>query len=616
MKKLLFFSLLLITGIFGCREDIDMNSDATSFDSPPVIIDEYDPTQNLISGTVTGIIFDEDDAPVENAVVKLRGTSYTTDSDGYFIAEDVTLDAEGTFFTVEKNGYFKGSRRFYPRENAISYTKVQLMQLNEIGTFPSNTATEINGADGIKLSFPADGIKKADGTLYSGDVTVSAKWLDPTADNVTELMPGNLFGLNNRIEEVALATYGMMAVELFGENGESLNVADGKKVALSFPLPADMALTAPDEIPLWSFEDAQYGIWVEEGKATRQGDFYVGEVSHFSFWNCDAPFPIVFLEGRLVTATGAPISDAIVKVSVASSNICGYGVTDSDGYFSGKMPKDEILNITAGSTYDACDFESAQVGPFSVDTDMGELQLDAAGSAFDVTGSVVDCMGAPVTNGRVKIVVGTKLTTVFLDSSNVFTIGVLNCDNESDFVIRADDLENGEGSGPATFAIAPSVDVGAIQACGNSITEFFTLTVDGETHTYPTGTVFFEIPSSADYLFMSVGDSSTGNPNGANIFSMTMPNGALGTYDTTGVDYLQLTVSPPDYSQFAALNCFPQQGGCSDITTFEINITVNEGLGGNLEGNFSGTGTFNDDMGVPYANEFDFSGSWRLPIMQ
>ncbi len=615
MKKLFFLSLLFL-GLFGCREDVDTEFDTTTVTNPPVVIDDYDPTSNLVSGTVSGYIFDEADVPVEGATVRMRGVSYTTDDEGYFLAKDVELDAEGTFFTVEKNGYFDGSRRFYPRANVVSYTRVQLMELNNIGSFASNTAATLTGTDGIKLSFPANGIKKADGTIYNGDVTVAAKWLDPTADNVTELMPGNLFGLNNKVEEVALATYGMMAVELFGENGEELNVADGKKVELSFPLPADMGSTAPDEIPLWSFEDAQYGIWVEEGKATRQGDFYVGEVSHFSFWNCDAPFPIVFVEGRLLTDNGAPIADAVVKVQVASTSICGYGYTDSEGYFSGKLPKGEVLNISAGSDWDLCDFAATQIGPFDADTNIGDITLADSGAAFEVSGTVVDCSGAPVTDGRVKILVGTRLTTIILDGSNSFNVGILNCDAVSDLVIRADNFVSQEGSDPQTIAITPNVDAGEIMACGTAITEFFTFTVNGETHTFNEGSVFFEIPTTNEYLFLSVNDSLSGNPNSQDAFSISLTFGNVGTYGLTDLNSINMNTTMPNYSQTSSFSCWNQQGqsGCNDLTVLEVNITSNEGVGGNLEGNMTGTAIFNDETGTPYSVAYDFSASWRLPI--
>ena len=617
MKNLSLLALMVLVLFSACRKDVDKITDEVVVPTPPTVIDDYTPTMDLITGTVTGVIYNEQNEPIENAVINLRGTNYTTDDEGLFVAKDVQLDAEGTFYTVEKDGYFKGSRRFYPREGAISYTRVQMMELNSIGTFAAADGANLTSSEELEISFPANAIRKADGTLYSGTVDVAARWLNPSADNVGELMPGALFGLNSRVEEVSLATYGMMAVELFGENGEALNIAEGKKAQLSFPLPADLVNSAPDEIPLWSFEDEQYGIWVEEGSATLNNGKYVGEVSHFSFWNCDAPFPIVFIEGRLVTSDGTPIADATVKVRVVSSGICRWGNTDSDGYFSGKMPKDEELEITANAGGAVCDFANSLIGPFDMDTNIGDLTLLDSGSSFEVTGSVVDCDGNPVTDGRVKVVVGDQLTTFYLDGSNTFTMAVLNCDNETDFTVRVDDLVNEVGSDAQTFTIAPLVDVGAQAACGNVITEYFTMTINGESVTYYEGDIRFEIPNSATYMYMFITDPAPVGSDSTS-FSLSMINGAVGTYDATGIDNLSIVSQAPNFSNDLNFYCWNQggTGTCVDnLTAFTMNITVNEGLGGNLEANLSGTADFTDQMGNTVPN-VDFSASWRLPIVQ
>ena len=92
-----------------------------------------------------------------------------------------------------------------------------------------------------------------------------------------------------------------------------------------------------------------------------------------------------------------------------------------------------------------------------------------------------------------------------------------------------------------------------------------------------------------------------------------MEEGGVGTYGLVDAQYFAVNTSTPNYSQIATLAC---QGACADVSALVINITVNEGLGGNLEGNLSGSATFNDAMMIPYATEFAFEASWRLPIMQ
>ena len=145
-------------------------------------------------------------------------------------------------------------------------------------------------------------------------------------------------------------------------------------------------------------------------------------------------------------------------------------------------------------------------------------------------------------------------------------------------------------------------------------TEFFTLTVNGESHTYPDGSVFFEIPASNEFLFLFVADSLSGNPNSPDAFNLQLPFGNVGTYGLADVSSLSIATGTTNFSQEATYNCFFNQGVCMDLTAFEVNITVNQGVGGNLEGNLTGTALFEDASGTPFPNPFDFSATWRLPI--
>src|SRR5262249_46667295 len=128
-------------------------------------------------------------------------------------------------------------------------------------------------------------VNTAGNSAYTGTVSVSTYFLNPTASNFTDIMPGTLRGISANNEETGLQSFGMMAVELTGAGGEKLQLGANKTATLTFPIPAGLQASAPATIPLWSFNDTT-GLWKEEGFATKQGTNYVGSVSHFSFWNC------------------------------------------------------------------------------------------------------------------------------------------------------------------------------------------------------------------------------------------------------------------------------------------------------------------------------------------
>jgi len=611
MKNLSLLGILFLA-FFGCRNDIDEMNGGSSTVEPPIIIQDYDPDSELVTGTVFGRVYDEQENPVVDALVQYDGQNYTTDEDGRFFITDETLDKQGTFLTVEADGFFKGSRRFNPQDSSVNYVYVQLLALNEIGTFEAANGAELNGDDGLGITFPPNIIQSASGALYSGQVSVAAKWLDPTADNIGEIMPGNLLGLNSQIEEVALVSYGMAAVELFGENGEKLNVAEGQTATLSFPVPQELLNTAPATIPLWSFEEEQFGIWVEEGTATLQGNRYVGEVSHFSFWNCDVPFDLVFLEGQLLTENGTPLINTQVNITPLDKIYGRSGHTDNRGYFSGKMPKGIDLTLSVGVLGQNCEFDDIKLGSFDVDENLGPLILQSQGGEFMVVGSFVNCDNNPVTNGSVNINFGNYSTIYYLTKSNTINIGVLNCDNASEVNFHVIDFDNYAQSTKLTIPVKDEIDLGELMVC-DTLAEFITININDLIGSSTVELAAkFEKPETSEFLSISaffLGDSLEIGSGFS--FSLNMEIGLEGTYDSEAISIFSIETRAPAFFETShTLSC----SSSDQCPSLEVNITENGGLSGFLAGNFSGEEIFIDPTGVE--TSFPFSGSFRMPIEQ
>ena len=611
MKKLSLLVLLFLA-LFGCRNDIDEMNGGSSTVEPPIIIQDYDPDSELVTGTVFGRVFDEQENPIENALIKYDGQNYTTDEEGRFFIEEETLDKQGTFLTVEADGFFKGSRRFNPQDSSVNYVYVQLLALNEIGTFDAADGAELEGSDGLGITFPPNSIQSASGALYNGQVSVAAKWLDPTADNIGEIMPGNLLGLNSQIEEVALISYGMAAVELFGDNGEKLNIAEGQTATLSFPVPQEILNTAPATIPLWSFEEEQFGIWAEEGSATLINGMYVGEVSHFSFWNCDVPFPLVFIEGQLTTEDGTPLANTSIRITPGNQSYGRWGYTDNDGYFAGKMPKGEDLVLSVGYAGETCLFSDINLGSFDIDTNLGQINLEETGAAFTIQGTVIDCDNNPVNNGLVRVQVGNTRTEYYLDNESSFDAGILNCNNETVVSITVVDLNNLEEGIEIELPITQEVDFGTVMACGTQLTEFFTLNVGGKTATIVDNLeARFELPETSEYPFMSIGRGGQDSTNIDFVYGLdiTLQSGVEGTYDKENIDFLSISTFAPFFNATRQLWC---QGDCQALSSFQITITENGGVDGYFGGEFNGEGVFSDAAGNTTTSQFN--GIFRVPI--
>ena len=158
-----------------------------------------------------------------------------------------------------------------------------------IKTFNASTAQTLT-AGGMTIDLPKNAYRiDGDDETYSGKVKTEMVYLDPNHDSFAEMMPGgDLAAVRSDNSRVALLSYGMADLNMFGNNGEKLQLRKGVKAQLTFPIPTGMESDRPASIPLWSFNE-KTGLWEEEGSATLQGDVYVGEVSHFSWVNLDWP---------------------------------------------------------------------------------------------------------------------------------------------------------------------------------------------------------------------------------------------------------------------------------------------------------------------------------------
>ena len=129
---------------------------------------------------------------------------------------------------------------------------------------------------------------------------------------------------------------------------------------------------------------------------------YVGEVSHFSFWNCDAPFPLIELDLRLVDEEGFPVANHQVSIT-PPSGWSGYGYSGQDGEVSGKIPANKELIL---SVYNRCAevIYTQTIGPFAANTSLGDITLTGLGvNSTTVKGNLLNCAGRPVTNGLVIV---------------------------------------------------------------------------------------------------------------------------------------------------------------------------------------------------------------------
>src|SRR6187200_2245608 len=124
---LIFTSVLL----FSCKKDIKQEAQPEPTGTTLAI-----PAATPISGSLRGMVLDENNQPLNGAVVHAGTNTITTDARGMFSFINISLDKYISTVTVNKTGYFKSIRSFSATA-AVNYVTIKLLPKTLSGTFNS-----------------------------------------------------------------------------------------------------------------------------------------------------------------------------------------------------------------------------------------------------------------------------------------------------------------------------------------------------------------------------------------------------------------------------------------------------------------------------------------------
>jgi len=303
MKKIqnLLWLLVIAITFSSCNPD-----DGGSISGP----DDNTFTQNFgatANRDFIGRVVDADNQPIQGVTIKIGSSTTQTDVNGVFVINNASVYQKFAYITAKKSGYIDGSRSLVPTIGKNN-VKIMMIPFASQATIQSGEASEVSIYSGTKVKF--DGaFQDENGNDYSGAVQVALFHLTPSDTNISSLMPGMLYAQTETNQEAILETFGMINVELRGSGGQKLNIKSGHTAEITVRIDDSQLATAPSTIPLWHFDEAK-GYWKQDGVATKIGNKYVGEVSHFSWWNCDAFAQMVRLTVTIVDSNGNEISNA------------------------------------------------------------------------------------------------------------------------------------------------------------------------------------------------------------------------------------------------------------------------------------------------------------------
>jgi len=483
LKKTLFtlsLSLLLVSLVIfiACSKSINSSSAATN--SNPNNI----PASITVTASLQGRVVDQNGAPVQGAAVNSGTATTTTDVNGLFSFRNISLSSRFGYVQVVKSGYFTGSRSIISGPSSSNYVTIQLVPRTLTGTFPAPSGGKIALQAGDTASFSAASVvTAATNAAYTGTVYVYAQYLDPTDSNLYKHMPGDLRGIGSNGDETGLQSFGMMDVEMQDASGNRLQLASGQTATLTFAIPQTLQASAATTIPLWYFNDTT-GQWLQQGTAMREGNNYVGQVGHFTFWNCDAPIGTVNFSVYLKDQHGNALPYTYIQFQSSVYGTRG-GYTDSTGFATGLLPKGQeflMQVVTECGTM----IGGFNVGPSVADVNLGTVTVNIQNAELTLTGTVVNCSNNPVDSGYVNVLLD-GLNYRAAVANGAFTLPINRCYLSTDPVqLLAVDLSDNQQSTVTTInADTGTVSVGQLTACAAVDTnQYIDYTVAGSSYNF------------------------------------------------------------------------------------------------------------------------------------
>jgi len=593
-KYLALFAIIIAT-ILACQKDNEpVLETSSSVEVKRSTVDSGQLEEKLreyrgrrVRANFVGRIINESNQPIAGAIVTLGGQQETTDANGIVTFINAIVYENFAYARVSAIGYTNGSRVMIPdleENNQNSFTiKLFNLEASQIISSDGGEVTVRTDFDREAVVIFENGFMDEDGNPYTGNVSVNINYLNPLSEDTANTMPGELYGLDANFQEVALGSYGMVNVELRGSMGEKLQITNPAKIVM--PIHPDQLATATNEVPMWSFNE-DTGVWFEEAIAYRNGDYYEAEVNHFSFWNCDAPFPVVNFDATVIDAsTSNPLAGVVVTITY--NGFSRSATTDINGYVSGKIPSGQTMTLTITDLCGTVLYTDPAFGPFTSTTSI-TIPVTLSTAPINVSGTMVDCSSAPVTNGYVTYTstagqfFGTSLVT-----AGTHSYTSVSCSIPVNVDVNGIDNNSGQAVPSVTVTANPNA-IANLVACGGLPTEYIRYSVNG-------GPLQYEILNpgagiqapNRSYLYAS---SPTGQ---TYIFGNAI---ALGTYP---FDFSTSTTSPA-----LAMEVF------GDVNGINPNATV--GIPGAMQFTITNVGPVGTYIDIDFVgNYIDQSGTTR-----
>ncbi|MEM9929384.1 MAG: carboxypeptidase-like regulatory domain-containing protein [Bacteroidota bacterium] len=597
MRQIAIIFLFLIT-LTSCRDDFEDLNISTSESTPSITLGDQ-------TASARGRIVDNDGRPVAGARISSNFNEATlSDDDGFYELLDFRIGMDGdNFFFIRKDGYFEEFRKFTPNNKSVHLIDIVLNIRQPQGQINAVTGGTFTIPGGPTLRIPA-GAARSGSSDYTGMINVTMYYDDPASMTSIAQSAANLpaWGNNSQVE---LATFGMVQLELRGENNESIGFPTQQPASLEFPIPPSLeqATVSGDSLLFWQLEEIAWGLL---SSPLIRGGTIRANIRGGGVYNCDVPYPRAKICGRLVSPDGLPLVNQAFTIAIDGGAFMFTFRTDNRGEFCASVARDQILSILIP---DPCNPDEVLtefvIGPYPEGpTDIGDLELDLSFNSVQI--AVTNCSdGSPATDDDAILWISGfgRGLPFLLNDGGLAQLPLPDCNNETFFHVQAVG-HDGRTTSELAAVSAESPTLTTLTLCDElAEDEYFTVSIDGAPELAMTrGSYLFRQVTNGNIAHQFWGEHRSGTD--TTEFFLSLPALEVGTYNQPEAIALGYGYQPGlSFSYFCADPC----------PSSEIVITATGPNDSWVAGTFSYLAQqVSFGSGDPIATDLPITGTFRL----
>lgn len=337
--------------------------------------------------------------------------AYTLMGNGMFTTGPIITDKYRTRTLVETGGGWNNmnTEQTYPFTTSIrNYVRIKVLNRTSIGSVRNDAGGTFALPNGGSITYGINSFYQTPTVIYPGyfgpEITsgIYITYLDPEHKDFAMRLPSYLAGDDDQ-KRWFLKSYGAITFKMIkdGLTGDNIDFYNGGKADLKLPIPPSMQTGAPDSVNAWVLVN---GGWSKSGWARKQGNFYTAKVGKVDAWTFAEPVKGVYININLRTDSNATITNSAIRVK-SNNRVIAESRTDADGNAICFVPTHEALTaevvpderIYSPNTY------SYSLGTITKASTVTVKMPNNIPELSTIIANVLDCNGAPVTNGLARI---------------------------------------------------------------------------------------------------------------------------------------------------------------------------------------------------------------------